>query len=126
MREVLLCQTLLEEDLKRFEKDSVGRLKTEITGMMITVGLGGGMWREEAVRVYVGLIRKHWAEALAHPEETHVPLAMAGRFKQQVGEKVYIQPLSLESTSGLQYRLWIHRMYTWKMNTAWGDHLSEG
>jgi hypothetical protein len=46
---------------------------------------------------------------LTHPEEPHVPLGMAGRFKRQVGEKVYVQPLALESTSGLQYRLWMHR-----------------
>jgi hypothetical protein len=109
MREGLLCQGLLEEDWKTFENNSVGRLKTAITGMMITVGLGGAMRGEELVRVDVGLIRKHWAEALAHPEEAHVPLAMAGRFKRQVGEKVYVQPLALESESGLQYRLWSHR-----------------
>jgi hypothetical protein len=59
--------------------------------------------------VDVGIIRKHWAEALAHPEVAHVPLAMPGHFKRQVGEKVYIQPRALESDSGLQYRLWIHR-----------------
>jgi hypothetical protein len=34
---------------------------------------------------------------------------MAGRFKRTVGEKVYVQPLALESASGLQYRLWMHR-----------------
>jgi hypothetical protein len=109
MREGLVCQSMLEEDWKTFEKDQTGRLKTAITGMMITVGLGGGMRGEEMVRVDVGLIRKHWADGLAHPEEAHVPLAMAGRFKRQVGEKVYVQPLALESESGLQYRLWMHR-----------------
>jgi hypothetical protein len=41
MREGLLCQSLLEEDWKTFEKDPIGRLQTVITGMMITVGLGG-------------------------------------------------------------------------------------
>jgi hypothetical protein len=64
---------------------------------------------EEIVRIDIGVIRKHWKEALKHPEEPHTPLAMAGRFKRTVGEKVYIQPLALESASGLQYRLWMHR-----------------
>jgi hypothetical protein len=79
MREALLCQSLLEDDWKTFERDWAGRLKTAIPGMMVTIGLGGGMRGGEIVRVDVGLIRKHWAEALAHPEEPHVPLAMAGR-----------------------------------------------
>jgi hypothetical protein len=64
---------------------------------------------EEMMRIDVGLFRKHWAEALAHPEEGHIPLAMSGRCKRQVGEKMYVQPLALESASGLQYRLWMHR-----------------
>jgi hypothetical protein len=60
MQEGLLSQSLLEEDWKTFEKDAIGRLRTAITGMMITVGLGGGMRGEEMVlRVDVGLIRKH-------------------------------------------------------------------
>jgi hypothetical protein len=109
MREALLCQSTLEDDWKPFEKDAVGRLKTAIMGMLITSGLGGGMRGEEIVRIDIGVIRKHWQEALRHPEEPHIPLAMAGQFKRTVGEKVYVQPLALESASGLQYRLWRHR-----------------
>jgi hypothetical protein len=95
---------MLEADWKTFESDTIGRLKTAITEMLVTVGLGGGMWGEEIVWIDIGVIRKHWQEALKHPEEPHIPLAMAGRFERTVGEKVYIQPLALESASGLQYR----------------------
>jgi hypothetical protein len=78
--------------------------------MLVMVGLGGGMRDEEIVRIDIGIIRKHWQEALRHLEEPHdIPLAMAGRFKRSVGKKVYVQPLALESASGLQYRLWMHR-----------------
>jgi hypothetical protein len=100
---------MLEEDWRIFEHDSVGRLKTALTGLMITAGIGGGMRGEELVRVDIGVIRKHWKDLLTHPEEPHVPLGMAGRFKRQVGEKVYVQPLALESVSGLQYRLWMQK-----------------
>jgi hypothetical protein len=109
MREAVLSQEMLEEDWRIFEHDSIGLLKAALTGLMITSGLGGGMRGEGLVRVDIGVIRKHWRDALTHPEEPHVPLGMAGRFKRQVGEKVYVQPLALESTSGLQYRLWMHR-----------------
>jgi hypothetical protein len=110
MWEALLCQSMLEEDWKTFEKDPTGRLKTALTaGVLVTSGLGGGMRGEEMVRIDVGIIRKHWKEALEHPDEAHVPLRMAGRFKRQVGEKVYVQPLAVASASGLEYRLWLHR-----------------
>jgi hypothetical protein len=103
MGEALLCQEMLEDDWRTFEKDPVERLKTALTGLMITAGLGGGMRGEEIVRIDVGVIRKHWRDALTHPDEPHIPLGMAGRFKRQVGEKAYIQPLALGSESGLQY-----------------------
>jgi hypothetical protein len=77
IREVLLCQSMLEEDWKTFEKDPIGRLKTALTGTLVTAGLGGGMRGEEIIRIDVGIIRKHWKEALEHPDETHVPLGMA-------------------------------------------------
>jgi hypothetical protein len=80
-----------------------------IKGMLVTAGLGGGMRGEEIGRIDICVIRKHWQEALRHPEEPHIPLTMAGRFKRTVGEKVYGQPLALESASGLQYRPWMHR-----------------
>jgi hypothetical protein len=69
MREALLCQSTLEADWKTFERDTVGRLKTAITGMLVTAGLGGGMRGEEILRIDIGVIRKHWQEALRHPEE---------------------------------------------------------
>jgi hypothetical protein len=109
MRETLLCQEMLEEDWKTFENNSVGRLKTALTGVLITAGLGGGMRGEEIIRIHTGIIRKHWSDALSHPDKPHVPLGMSGRFKRQVGVKVYVQPLAIESVSGLKFRLWMHR-----------------
>jgi hypothetical protein len=104
MGEALLCQEMLEEDWRTFEKDSIGRLKTALTGFMIAVGLGGGMRGEDIVCIDIGITQKHWKEGQSHPEEPHVPLGMVvGRFKRQIGGKFYIQPLALVSDSGLQY-----------------------
>jgi hypothetical protein len=110
MREALTIQEDLEKDWEDFARDPEGRLKTAITGVMITAGLGGGMHGEELNRLDVGIIRKHWSDAINHPEIAHVPLGMVGRFKRTVGEKLYIQPLALRSKSGLEYRLWMYRM----------------
>jgi hypothetical protein len=110
MREALAIQADLEKDWIIFERDQPGRLKMAVTGVMIVAGLGGGMRGEELNRLDIGIIRKHWNEAVNHPDEAHVPLGMVGRFKRTVGEKMYIQPLAIKSKSGLEYRLWIHRM----------------
>jgi hypothetical protein len=75
-----------------FKSDPEGRLKTAVAGVMITAGLGGGVRGEELNRLDIGIIRKHWKEAVNHPEIAHVPLGMVGRFKKTVGEKMYIQP----------------------------------
>lgn len=110
IREALAVQEDLESDWLIFELDHVGRLKTALTGVMITAGLGGGMRGEELNRLDLGVIRKHWNDAVKHPEMEHVPLGMVGQFKRTVGEKVYIQPLATRSASGLEYRLWMYRM----------------
>jgi hypothetical protein len=49
MGEALVCQEMLEDDCRTFEKDPVGRLKTVLTGLMIVAGLGSGMRGEEIV-----------------------------------------------------------------------------
>ena len=110
MREALAVQVELEKDWLLFDRDPEGRLKTAVAVVMITAGFGGGMRGEELNRVDLGVIRKHWDEAINHPEVAHVPLGMVGRFKRTVGEKMYIQPLAVTSASGLQYRLWMSRI----------------
>lgn len=107
--EALACQDLLEEDWKTFGEDLDGRLKTSLTALLVTVGLGGGLRGEEINRLDIGIIRKHWADAVDHPDTSHIPLGMAGRFKRTVGEKIYVQPLAPKSNSGLNYRLWMFR-----------------
>jgi hypothetical protein len=42
-------------------------------------------------------------------EAPHVPLMLAGRFKREVGEKLFCQPLTCESASGISISaLWFH------------------
>jgi hypothetical protein len=108
MREALTIQENLKKDWATFDRDAEGQLKTAIAGVMITAGLGGGMRGEELNRLDIGIIRKHWTEAVNHPKIAHVPLGMVGRFKRTVGEKMYIQPLTLRSKSGLEYGLWMY------------------
>jgi hypothetical protein len=110
MREALAIQEDLENDWLDFARDPQGRLRTAVAGVMVTAGLGGGMRGEELNRLDIGIIRKHWKEAINHQEMAHVPLGMVGRFKRTVGEKMYIQPLAIKSKSGLEYRLWMFRM----------------
>jgi hypothetical protein len=110
IKELLCCQTLLEQDWEFFEGDSEGKLKTALTAVMLVHGFGAGLRGEEIVRMDLGAIRKYWEEAMDHPEAPHVPLMLAGRFKREVGEKLFCQPLAVKSKSGLEYRLWLHRL----------------
>jgi hypothetical protein len=57
----------------------------------------------------LGAIRKHWEEAENHAPKPHVPLVLAGRFKNQIGEKLYFQPLCEKSGSGIEVKLWMGR-----------------
>ena len=45
-----------------------------------------------------------------HPDMEHVPVMLAGRFKREIGEKLFCQPLAVRSKSGLEYRKWAYRV----------------
>jgi hypothetical protein len=88
VRELLCAQTLLEEDWALFEGDREGRLRTALTAVMMIDGFAAALKGEEIVRMDLGAIRKHWDEAMEHPDAPHVPLMLAGQFKREVGEAV--------------------------------------
>jgi hypothetical protein len=92
---------------RAFEGDNDGRLKTVLTAAMLMGGFAGGLRGEEIVRMDLGAMRKHWNESMEHPDAPHVPLMLAGRFKREIGEKLFCQPLAIESKLGLKIRLWM-------------------
>jgi hypothetical protein len=105
IRELLCAQTLLEDDWTVFKDDKEGRLRTALTAVLMINGFAAALRGEEIVRMDLGAIRKHWDEAMEHPDAPHVPLMLAGRFKREIGEKLFCQPLAPESKSGLKIRL---------------------
>jgi hypothetical protein len=107
IQELLCAQTLLENDWELFEGDAHGKLKTALTAVSVIGGFAAVLRGEEIVRMDLGAIRKHWNESMEHPDAPHVPLMLAGRFKREVGEKLFCQPLALESKSGLKIWLWM-------------------
>jgi len=108
--EVLHSYILLEEDWGRFVGDWDMRLQTALTAIILVGGFSGGLRGEELPKLELGAIRKYWGEAIHHNSTPHVPLVLAGRFKMSEGEKLFFLPLACRSTSGIDNRLWTHRM----------------
>jgi len=100
---------LLEADWDELQADIVGRRDVVLTATMLISGFFGALRGEEIVRVDVGEMRSNWKEALSYPELAHVPLMLAGRFKREIGEKLFCQPLAAVSKSGIKIALWFHR-----------------
>lgn len=57
-------------------------------------------------------MRKYWLEAIKWPRAAHIPLMLAGRFKKEIGEKLFCQPLATVTKSGVDIGKWIHRVIT--------------
>jgi hypothetical protein len=70
-------------------------------------GFAAGLRGKEIVRMDLGAIQKHWNESMDHLDAPHVPLMLVGQFKHEIGEKLFGQPLALESKLGLQICLWM-------------------
>jgi hypothetical protein len=109
LEEILLCYILLEEDWSKAVGDSGMRLQTALTAMILVGGFSGGLRGEELPKLELGAIRKHWEEAIHH-SVPHVPLVLSGRFKMTDGEKLFFLPLACRSNSGIDNRLWTHRL----------------
>jgi hypothetical protein len=75
----------------------------------VVAGFFAALRGKAIVRIDLGNIRKHWEESLNYPEAPHVPLMLAGHSKQEVGEKLFCQPLACKSASGISIALWFHR-----------------
>ena len=110
INEVHHCFKLLEEDWETFALDPSMRLQTALTGMILVGGFSGALRGEELPKLELGAIHKHWEEAVSHPRVPHVPLVLSGRFMVTEGEKLFFLPLACQSESGIDNRLWAHRM----------------
>ena len=110
-REFMYCLQLLEEDWVFYSNanDIGGKSKTALVATMMLAGWFAALRGEEIVRIDVGQMRKHWVESTMHEEAPHVPLMLSGRFKREVGEKVFCQPLAMESRSGVKIGQWFWR-----------------
>jgi len=105
---LLVSLELLEEDWVK-ATDAASKLEISLTGAMMALGYLAGLRGEEIPLTELGGLRKHWSEGVECRRKTHVPLVLAGRFKRQVGPKVYIQPLTPVSKSGIKLQLWMER-----------------
>lgn len=103
---------LLEEDWLNLEDDVTGRAVTAETATMLLAGFFGALRGEEIIRTDVGAMRKYWGEATTYREAPHVPLMLSGRFKRELGEKLFTQPLACTNVTGIPIALWFHRRLT--------------
>ena len=86
------------------------RLELALTGALVVIGFCAALRGEEIPQVDVGLLRKYWMEGINYTPAPHIPLALAGRFKQTDGTfRLYIQPLAIKTGSGIEIRVWIGR-----------------
>ena len=86
------------------EKESLA-----LEGSFYLISFCGGLRGEEVPLCDITGITKWWAEGEMPNVETHVTVALLGRFKGETGENNHLLPLASETSSGLKPRLWIGR-----------------
>jgi hypothetical protein len=100
----------LEDDWELFEGDNDGRLKIVLMAVMLLGDFFGRLRGEEIVRIDLGAMRQNWNESMEHTDAPHVPLMLTGQFKEEIGEKLFCQPLAIKSKSGLMICPWMFRL----------------
>ena len=109
IHELKTALEFMESDWAVFSSDLEGRYSTAMTSCLFIAGFFAALRGEELVRVDLGAIRKNWEEAMKYTQAAHVPLMLSGRFKREVGEKLFCQPLASVTKSGVRILLWFHR-----------------
>jgi hypothetical protein len=110
LEELPHCYILLEEDWEHFAQDRDMRLQMALMAMILISSFSGALWGEEIPKIELGVIRKHWQEAVHHPTTPHVPLVLSGWFKLTDGERLFFLPLACRSQAGINIRLWTHQL----------------
>lgn len=107
--DVLHCiMRFLEKDWEKARPE--GRFKLAKEASFYLIGFCGALRGEEIPMADLNGLMKHWDTAMSHPTRPHVPLALMGRFKNEIGEKYHYMPLASTTKSGLQVGLWIGRL----------------
>jgi hypothetical protein len=81
-------------------------------GAFTTFGFCGGLRGEEIVLADLEGINRYWEEAECH-STPHVPLALRGRFKGEIGEQWHYMPLALRTASGIEVKFWTNALRSW-------------
>jgi hypothetical protein len=100
----------LKADWITFEGDIQGQYNTAVTACLFIAGFFAALQRKELVQVDLGAMRKYWTEAVNYVSAMHVPLMLAGRFKCEIGVKLFCQPLAPNTKSKVPILKWFHRM----------------
>ena len=77
---------------------------------IIITGYYGGLRGEEISKADQGVMAEHFNQAVSRSEFPFVPLMMLGRFKRQVGEKKFFQPLVVKTRDGRDLCIWFTRL----------------
>ena len=93
--------SILEEDWNKYHEDAEGKNQTALTAAILLGGFVATLRGEKIVQTDIGAMRENWDEAINYPEQSHVPFMLAGRFKGQIEEKLFFQPLAIKMKSGL-------------------------
>jgi hypothetical protein len=115
--ELIACFEILEERWELFEKDLIGRDMVLSTACILIAGYHGDLRGEEINRVYAGGMLYYWKEA-TEGKDVHIPLMLSGRFKKEVGEKYFCQPLAPVHDSGRNLIVWFQRKLTLLMQQS--------
>ena len=81
-------------------EDTRGKSTTGLMACMLLAGWFAALRGEEIVRIDMGQMRQHWVESTEHEGAPHIPLMLSGRFKREIGEKVFCQPLAMDQDQG--------------------------
>ena len=90
--------------------DPYTRRQIARTLCIIITGYYGGLIGEEFSKADQSVMAEHFNQAVNRSEFLFVPLMILGRFKRQVGEKKFFQPLAVKTRDGRNLCTWFTRL----------------
>ena len=114
------CFEIVELIWQNNPQDEYARKRIAMVMCIAISGYYGGLRGEEINKTDQGLMSETFDEAVFRNEDPFVQLMMLGRFKQLIGERKFIQPLSAITDDGRNLSIWFSRLMTYQMDFEFG------
>jgi hypothetical protein len=110
IEELLAALSMLKDDWVKWAASPEKCLEVSVLASALILAFTGALRGEEIPRAELKPLVTMWEEATSNFGCPHMPVSLIGKFKREVGNKAFVLPLAITTTSGIEVKWWFEKM----------------